>query len=145
MLNIYKQILTSTITDDAVMAELSADLGIIGRIHGFSPILEMSEYETNALEYRFIGNYDKVIGPIYECFDKALNIEIVPITVNEFHPTIYLIRQDKRVKAFFLALINKSSFYDITSNTMQLPGVHHFMNRYNRISDMTRTTCCSLI
>lgn len=145
MLNIYREILSNTITDEAAKAELNADLGIIGRIHGFSPIAEMSEPELNALEYRFIGSYDKVIGPIYECFDKALNIDILPITVNDFHPTIYLIRQDKRVKGFFLALINKSSFYDITSNSMQLPGVTHFMSRYSRVSDMTRTTCCNII
>jgi hypothetical protein len=145
MLNIYKEIFASTITDDAVKAALASELATIGRINGFSPILAMNEAETNALEYRFIASYDKVIGPIYECFDKALNIEIHQITLNEFHPVVYSIRRDERVKDFYLALIGKSSFYDISSTTMQLPGVEHFMSRYTRIADMTRTGCCTML
>ena len=146
MINIYKQILANSFQDENVKAELTSDLAVIGRINGFSPILAMTESEANALEYRFIGEYDKVLGPIYENFDKALNLEICPIGVSEFAPIIYQIRKDKRIKAFFLALIGKTSFYDVTPiATLRLPGVQHLMSRYSRLSDIAHSNCCILL
>ncbi len=146
MLNIYKQILLKSFQDEAVNAELTSDLAIIGRVNGFSPILAMNESEANALEYRFIGDYDKVLGPIYECFDKALNLEITTIGVAEFAPVVYQIRHDKHIKAFYLALIGKTSFYDVTPvATLRMPGVIHMMSRYSRLSEIAQPNCCTLI
>ena len=142
MINIYRN-LSRRIVDDAVKAELTAELNTIGRLNGFSPILLMTDAETIALEYRFIGSYDKVLGPVYECFDKALNLEIADIGLGEFYPVLNAIKRSK-VRDYFLALIGKSSFYNIVSTTtIRLPGVVHFMSRFNAI-DAEKYNCCRI-
>jgi hypothetical protein len=145
MINIYKNLVSKTF-DDGSKSELVSDLGTICRMNGISPIFSMTEKEAIALEYSFIASYDKVLGPIYECFDKYLNLEITTIGLDDFYPVLNSIKRDKKVKDFYLALISKSSFYNIVStSTIRLPGVAHFMSRYSRISDLGTDNCCTLL
>jgi hypothetical protein len=142
MLTKYKKLLKEV--DEHTKYDLRKDLITIG--NDLHSILEMNDRECNAFEIQNIGKYEQVLQPMYDCFDKAINLQIQTYNINNFYTSLAIIKKDTHLSKVFLMLIGKPSFYDIVStSTMKIPGVNHFLTHSDAIYERVSANCCLLI
>jgi hypothetical protein len=142
MLTKYKKLLKEV--DEHTKYDLRKDLITIG--NDLHSILEMNDRECNAFEIQNIGKYEQVLQPMYDCFDKAINLQIQTYNINNFYTSLSIIKKDTHLSKVFLMLIGKPSFYDIVStSTMKIPGVNHFLTHSDAIYERVSANCCLLI
>lgn len=144
MLAKYKKLLREV--DDHTRYDLRAALSTIESVNGLQPILEMTDRECNAFEFQHIGKYEQILQPVYDCFDKAINLQVQTYNINNFYTSLAIIKKDSHLSKIFLLLISKPSFYDIVStSTVRIPGVQHFLSHSDAIYEKVSSNCCLLI
>lgn len=146
MLSLYQTIVKNTVIDDSHMNEFLRDIKKIETTYNMKPIIEMSSSDQSALEYAYVNNYGKVLGPIYECYDRLISKDVVDISVDSVRDVLDKMHNDPHARSILLRLLNADSFYYIVPSLIySKPNVVHYLSRYNYIKDLQPVGCCVLI
>ena len=153
MLNIYHKIARNRVFDSMVDAEFTNAVRAIEHTYSIPPIGKMSNRERNNLEYRLIGNYEKSLMRIYDCYDKLLGITIPQFNSEIYYNVVTKLEYDDHAKNIALILLGRETFYGLMPPTNAVNvatggfnnNARDFFSRYETVSDLGGDDCCSII